>query len=384
VTDLSPAAATAPALVEKKGSCGVALSWALFGLLLHVTVIGFDGQLSGQVSFFSPDAGEWFAHFGGKYTMLPLATAALGHRPFVRDAVGHDGQWFWLLAHDPLLLHRSEQIRRLVDRPTYRAQRVGYPLLCSVWLLGGETCLLWGMVVVNLLAVLAGGFFACRLLMELGARHWISIGFALCPGMLFGTLLDLADGVALMWLLAMLLALLRGRWRWAIAAAVAAALTKESMLVSIVAVAWLATLPASTSGASWPRKWRLRLALAPLAVAVGWNLYVRWRLGWSQPANEEITWPLVGYVRAAKDYWIAESRWFQALAGLALIPMAAHIVILWWRRGRSDLLLTAALPVAVMIPLFTDDVIRVALNSTRAASPAILLWLLALSPRRKG
>ena len=60
------------------------------------------------------------------------------------DGTGHDGQYFFLQANDPWLLNPTEGLEFL-DFPTYRAQRMLYPVVAGLGGLLGppRSCGVW-------------------------------------------------------------------------------------------------------------------------------------------------------------------------------------------------------------------------------------------------
>src|SRR5690606_24693443 len=97
----------------------------------------------------------YFLQLGELAPGLPKARAVLGEDVPTPLADGHDGEMFWQLARDPLLLD-DEDLADHLARPVYRAQRIGFPALAAPWRLFGEEGLLWGMVLTNVAAVAAG------------------------------------------------------------------------------------------------------------------------------------------------------------------------------------------------------------------------------------
>ncbi|MGH8937662.1 MAG: hypothetical protein ACRDXD_15620, partial [Acidimicrobiia bacterium] len=184
-------------------------------------------------------------------------------------ALGHDGKYFFVQAHDPFLLE-GKLVAKYLDPPAYRAQRMLYPLLAAPALLGGEWALAWALIVVNLAAIGLGTWATSRLALRMGASPWWGLAFALNPGVLFEVFID--GSGALAWALGLvgLASLQEGRPRSARLALAAAALARETMLIVAVGAAlW-----------EWHRRrpgwWRL--VTAPMASVAVWGLYVRWRL----------------------------------------------------------------------------------------------------------
>jgi hypothetical protein len=197
---------------------------------------------------------------------------------------GFDGQFFYLQALDPLLLHHSTIAAFRAVHYAYRLQRVGYPALAFVLAGGQRSAIPFGLLAVNVIVLLAlsAGFalYARR-------RGWSTIWavpLALTPGLLLATLRDLSDPLATATMLAGVL-LWRGGRRWPAAAALTVAvLTREVMMVIVAAMAAEAALRAWRSRPR-PGEWR-RIALAiwpivvvPTACFLAWQLYIASRYG---------------------------------------------------------------------------------------------------------
>jgi hypothetical protein len=335
-----------------------AVRWALVGLAVHVLVTGllllhFEGRP------------EYFVHLGSERTPVELARRELGPDVLVPHRDGHDGRFFWVLARDPLLLRPAEVAANL-DRPGYRSQRIAYPLLAAPWRLGGERALLWGLLLTNLAAVSLGGYAAARLAIRLGAAPRAGLAFALNPGILIAVLLDAADGLAAAALVATVLLTLERRRGWALAAAVVAVLAKEPTWLGVAGLAALAP--------GLERRERVLLAAVPVAAAAAWAVYARGRLGWAGDRPHELGLPLVGYVRAL-PVWNRAGDWSHAVAGaFAVLPLAALVVVRWWRRRTAAL--AAALPFALLVPLLSGAVLYSEINVLRAFAPALTLLVL--------
>ena len=303
---------------------------------------------------------DYFLQLGERSHNLELARDVLGDDVAVPLEDGHDGENSWVLARDPLL--RDAEVAERFDRPTYRAQRIGYPALAAPWRLGGEQALLWGLVVTNLVAVVAGTWAAGRLG---GGRPLAAYAFAFNPLVILALLFDFVDALALAGVVAALLAVARGRLGWAAAASVLAALAKEPSLLALGAAAALAR------GLSV----RARLALVvPGAVAAGaWRLYVISRPGFgADPEVQELeAVPFQGFVDAWDRSWGPGDHWFDAAVAVALVGVAIVAVVLAVRR--RDLAATAALGPCLLLPFLSAQVVALPTNSLRAVGAAITL-----------
>lgn len=334
--------------------------WALAGLGIHVVLVtALLTRADGNPQF--------FVHFGQEGSVTPVARRVLGDNLLVPHVDGHDGQAFWLLARDPLLVHGKELLAPYLDRPAYRAQRIGYPLLAAPWRLGGETALLWGLLTTNLAVVLGGGLVAASLVSHLGAASRASMAFALSPGVLLATLFSLSDALALALLLATALALSRRRIGVAVVCGVLGALTKESALLGLAGFALLAPRLSSRS--------RALLFAAPAAASGAWALYVRWRLGWQVAAPlHELAPPFWGYVDAWRRGWSLVGNWSDAVIAFALVPFAILGLHRWY--SRRTLLLAGGVPFLLLIPFLSAGILDLADNSLRALTPSLTLMVL--------
>jgi hypothetical protein len=346
----------------------LALRWAGVALAAHLAISGVmlavnDGQA------------EWFLHLGDEGPALPLVRDVLGEDVVIpHHDDGHDGPYFWLLARDPLLSDADTALRYL-DRPAYRSQRIAYPVLSSPWGVAGEEALVWGMLVTNLLAVAVGAYGATLLAVALGAPARAGLAYGGSPATIAGVLLDGSDALALAAVVWALYFLVRRRIGAAVAVGALAVLAKEPMLLALGGVALLAP--------GVPRRWRVALVAAPAAAAAAWALYARSRLGWPPSQVEEFTVPFGGYLDAYRRGWRPIGNWSDAVLALALVPLAVGTCVLWWRR--RTLLLSAAVPFAVLVPFFTAQVLNLPDNSLRAIGPLMtLVWLSAYVPRAVG
>jgi hypothetical protein len=338
--------------------------WAAYGLAVHVVLVAlFLAKYDGNA--------QWFVHFGREGSVMPVARQVFGDDLLVPHQDGHDGQAYWLLARDPLLLDGRGVVAPHLDRPGYRAQRILYPALAAPWRVAGEDALVWGLLVTTLAAVLLGGVAAALLALDLRAPPRASLAFALCPGVFVATIMDGSDAVALAAFLAALLAVIRRRPGWAVAAGAAAVLAKEPMLAGLVGVAFV--------GRTLALRWRVALVAVPAVTALAWAVYARWRLGWPPSGVQEFAFPLYGYVDAYRRGWKPVGNWADAFVAVLLVPLLVVVARRWMRRG--GVLLSAAVPFVAMIPFFSAQVLDLAVNTMRAAGPAItLLWLDAYVP----
>lgn len=341
--------------------------WALAGLSVHlVLTTAFLARAGGNPQF--------FVHFGSEASVVPFARQVLGTDLLTPHSDGHDGQAFWLLARDPLLLQGKDVLAPNLDRPAYRAQRIVYPLLAAPWRLAGETGLLWGLLVTNLVVVLLGGFVAGCLALRIGAPLRASLAFALSPGVLLAPLFSLSDALALALLLGTTLALVRQQHALAVLCGMVGVLTKESTLIALAGFALLAP--------RIPLRSRVLLVAVPATAAAAWALYARWRLGWPASQIEEFALPFWGYVDAWRRGWSPVGNWSDAALAFALLPLAVFGLLRW--RARRSLVLAGAVPFLALVPFFSAQVLDLAGNSLRVMTPTLTLMILDFYAERGG
>jgi hypothetical protein len=353
-----------------------ALRVAFGGLVVYLAVVTLLALTHGGNA-------EWFMKFGSASPVTSYGRQVLGDDLVVPYDEAQDGTAFWLVARDPFVTDPAT-LTAYTDRPAYRAERVAYPLLAAPFRLGGEQALVWGLVIVNLAIVFVGGYVTARLAEVVGAPVRAGYAFALNPLVLAAVVLDLADALTVALLVALVLAVRRGRWGVAVALAVAAVLTKESSLLAVAAVAAGSVVGvvvgAPDAGATWRR--RIELVAVPALVLGAWAAYVRWRVGTHASQIEEVTaMPFGGYAQAWRLAWSPEHLWGNAFVAGLLVVIAVVVVVRWWKRRTLEL--WAALPYAVLVPFLSGQVVHWSINSIRAIGPALTLLALDVAATRR-
>ncbi len=316
---------------------------------------------------------EWFVKFGTDSVITNYGREILGPDLVVPFHESLDGTSFWVQARDPLLVDPGP-METYTDRPQYRADRMLYPTLAAPFRLAGEQGLVWGLVIVNLGVVFAGGYLTARLAQRIGGPTAAGYAFAANPLVLASVVLDVADALAVAALVALVLAVRRERWGWAVLAGVAAVLTKEAGILVIAAVAL------GASSASLRR--RLTLVGVPALVLAAWAAYVRIRVDSRTAGIEEVTVvPFGGFSQAWRLAWAPQGDWGAAFVAGLLVVVAAVIVVRWWQRRTLEL--WAALPFALLVPFLSGQVVHVGTNSVRAIGPSLTFLVLDVLAERE-
>lgn len=307
-----------------------------------------------------------FTSFGEDSAQITqYAEERLGRGVWTRDGLGHDGKYFFVLANDPLLTAPDENAL-IIDRPRYRAQRMLYPAVASVFGALPPQAIVWTLVVVNVLAMGLGSWIVAALATDMGLSAWWGLSFALNIGFISEQNIDGAGVLAAAAVFGAILLTRRGVMSSAIALFALGALTREAMLLAAGGTAfWL-----------WRRERKsdaISVALIPAAVVGLWWFYVRMRLGIGRDVAEvqEIGLPFVGLARAAET-WLSDP--VDLLAGLAIVLL----LLLFVRRvlNSEEVVGWAFIGFVPLAFVFTRQVWANYFDITRAIAPAITAFVL--------
>lgn len=320
--------------------------------------------------------GDWSGLFyTGGGVALPRAIEAEAPRR-APDSVGFDGQYYHVVAHDPLLLGEPAAY---VDNPRLRWRRILVPALARGLAFGSDDAVDAAYVGVVLAFALAGVFWSARFAAVCGYSAWLGLGFLLLPAT-FISLERMTVDVALAALCAGFAVQAKQGARVALFAVLALApLARETGIA--LAGAWaLAKRSATAAGMAV-------LALIPLA---GWALYVH-----SRTPSDATAWfgavPFGGLLartlnplpEAAPSLGLELAAGLEYLAILGVWAAIILTVLELWREPREPLALASGITLAVFAFLAKEDIWLYAYGFARTLSPALLLLaLLGLRERR--
>ena len=300
---------------------------------------------------------------------VEYAERLFGREIPLRSSVGHDGRFFVIQAMDPLFLNPDDHAR-LLDRPTYRSQRMLYPTLAGLARpFFGPDGVAWAMAGLNVLAFGVGAGATAVVARTHGASALWGLAFPLNPGALFELHID--GGGALAFAAVMVgVALLNRRDTWPVVLALSAAvLAREVMLLCVFGVV--------IARGVGPAKRRLVIGLVPGAVALLWRVYVEIRLGDlpSGGAVQEIGLPFKGFV-GALEQWM-EAPDLSLVLGLFYL-LASLIVVLRALRLRT-VLETSAVGFALLALFLVELVWLKYFDISRALMPIPTFLALSLA-----
>jgi hypothetical protein len=292
----------------------------------------------------------WFVHLGSDF----LSSAHSSHviRPSIgaQSTVGYDGQYYFALAADPAHAHDYMQGSAGVIY-----SRVFYPAVSRAFSLGSVRALPYAMLIINLLAVLAGTAAVALWLVKRGFSAWPALLYGLFPGLIFTTFRDLTEPLAFgLAALSMLAFDVTRTRRLALSAVLLAlaVLTRETIVPFALAGAAALALEDRRSiqaGPWWPR-WRRAAAFAaatcgPLLL---WRLVVKlWINQPTQEVGHERGWILP--LHGIWSWWPFDTEhWLIVLTVTVptLVAAAGALVLL---RERRSLVLAGLLLVNVLL-----------------------------------
>ena len=322
-----------------------------------------------------------YVRFGRDFTFETHPPAGA----YIDTRTGYDGQFFWALALDPLLMHQSTIAA--FSPQNFRLARIGYPALAYILAAGQEDAIPWTLLAINVVTVIALTVAFAAYARRRGWSGWWALAVGLLPGLQFVTMGDLCGGLATALMLGGLMAWERRR-RWLAAFLLAGAgLTREPMLLAVVAIT-------VQEGARW---WSVRhdpgalrrtarvwpVLAIPAAAFLAWQVYLETRLtGGAVPPGSAFDLPLIGLLRqipeALRHGLTPTAIWNLALLGAIFAGIAAAFAAV--RRRLSAPVVAAALFSAVVLVLpFGSD-----WGYSRESAPifaALLLGALELRQR---
>lgn len=197
---------------------GTLIFWFVVGAALGIAVM------------VAHSAGRWSSllHVGSSNPLLHSIESELG-AVSTDDALGHDGQFYYLIARDPFGTRDTPRaIAQLDDNgPPYRYRRILFPLLAGGFGELGARATLGGMIIWLVVAMGLATIAIADLCFQLNLEGQSVVVATANAGVQMSLLLLTADALALALALAGVSLVLRSRTGWAVVAFALAVLTKE-------------------------------------------------------------------------------------------------------------------------------------------------------------
>jgi len=355
-------------LLRARQTCLLLLPTVVVGAIVAITVheqFHLFGDANGLVHF-----GTYFAPF-----THPPKNAITGGK------YGDDGQWYWVLAHDPLLLWKTTLEHLQFQR--FRAQRIAYPALSYVVAQVLSIPTATAMLLVNMGLLIGSTFAFSFYCLRRGWSPLWGLAVGLLPGLVLATLYDLTDVLASLALMAGLIGWSRGSRRWAPLMLCVAVLAREVIVLVVAGIALEALFHAWTErhepGSlrkialdAWPG------VVLPAAAFIGWHFYVE-AVAVGHVGTAASTFPFDSFIRGwnrALHLRGTKQVWDIAFEVTMCTASAVALVAAW--RDHSAISLTAAL---MVVGLGIADY-GVILGDSRDSVPLFLLLLVVGLERR--
>jgi hypothetical protein len=304
-------------LEHTRGNGSVASAVAVTALLYGLLIFARLGFHNFDVSFFIV-AGHAYSNPSSVPEGLRIDTAE-----------GYDGQFYYRLALDPLNKQRVEY-GITIDRPSYRQQRILYPLLARIVALCRTSWIPWSMIVVNYLAVCGLAVSAARFAEFFGLPAIYGLAIPFYPGVLLGLDRDLPDPLAISLMVTSLYLLHSRRVTLAACMLSLAVLTRETVILLAGALFVHSVWRSLRRQSAWTESMPLAI---PLAAFAAWQLWILTKWGTFGPAAKGSTvlagLPLVsvGRLFVQSVYSALSLHPFQLLELLFLGAMILLVVI---------------------------------------------------------
>lgn len=300
---------------------------------------------------------------------------AAGVRDLVQGRSTYDAQFAYYMARFP-----GQNPPHAYDDAVIRWSRMLQPLLVRIVTAGNVDLMPWAFLAINVLSVAIGTAFLGHLLAQQGRSRWIALAYGFYAGIQVAVFRDVADPLAILWLIVAVWGLRRGSPLQTAAALGFALLTRETLLMFVP----LLLVPLALRRRWAELAWSGAIALIPFGI---WQVALRlwlgkWGLLESEQVNHFARLPFSGAVHA----YLAPQ--FGLVIAFAVIPT----ILIWiiaasdiWERGvltsLMEPLAVATLLYSVALSFQNLDHWRDIWASGRLLAPVIPLVLL-LTPRR--
>jgi len=282
----------------------------------------------------------------------------------------YDGQFFYRLAVDPLAV-REVGIR--FDHPSYRQQRILYPLIAYVLSAGRDTWVPFVLVAINGAGLVLLGGLGARFAIELDAPAWWGCLLPLWAGFTYTLARDLSEITQACFLVGTLLAMQRRRPRPAAVLMALAVLARETAVILAVAILiWSIARRVSGTRKRVDPAWLVGAAGLASYLGLQAVLWVRWGTPPLLDGSANVAMPVTALVAywglVAEHLGQVELAVFGLLVGLGLLAPSVPGYIRLALIGYICLLLTLSAAV------WDGDVawLRAATEAAMLASVSIL------------
>jgi len=322
-----------------------------------------------------------FVHIGSHFLSAAHTSDVIRPSIGAQNTFGYDGQYYFALAADPSHAHdyMGGNAGVVYSRPIYSA-------VARAASFGSVTALPYAMLVINLIAILAGTTAVALWFGKRGLSPWPALLYGLCPGLIVGVFRDLTEPLAFGLAALAVLAFDRSRTRRLVLSAILfalAVLTRETIVPFALAGAAALGLydRRRLQTGAWWHGWQRALAFtaATCGPLLLWRLILMvWINQPTQEVGHERGWILP--LHGIWSWWPFDSVHWLIVLAVTLPALAAGAGALALIRRRrcfvpAGLLLVNVLLYVVWLPraVYIDDA-----AASRAAIGVMLAALYCL------
>lgn len=286
----------------------------------------------------------WFVHLGSQFLSASHTSHVIRPSLGAQNAYGYDGQYYFAYAADPTHAHDY-----MGGQAGIVYSRVLYPAVARVTSAGSLAALPYALLIVNLVAVLAGTAAVALWLLKRGFSPWPAALYGLYPGLVVTVFRDLTEPLAFGLAALAVLAFDRVRTRrlvWSATLFALAILTRETIVPFALAGAvslWLADRAS-------PRRWQRAagFAAATCGPLVVWRIIISIWLGQStQEVGHERGWVLP--LHGIWSWWPFDSDHWLVVLTVTLPALAAGAGAVALLRRRASVVPAALLLANVLL-----------------------------------
>jgi hypothetical protein len=242
-----------PRVLQRERASRITSPWAVAAIVAaFYALLTTPGLIGNPYQFVN--IGRQYIHKGTSSAAIDEHARAINHR------IGYDGQFYYFLAADPV--HGKDYM----DAPGIIYSRIGYPITARALSGGNPVLVPYMMVLVNILAAVAGTLAVAFFLRRNGLPPALALVYGLYPGLVMSVIRDLTEPLAFALAAGALLVFdARSKWRLLGSGALfgLAMLTRETVAIfpAVLALALLI-------GVGNVSEWRIRFRWSNIARSI--------------------------------------------------------------------------------------------------------------------
>jgi hypothetical protein len=303
-----------------------------------------------------------------------------GNAFIFKDSFGYDGFFYYYIAHDPFI---QKDLFYYLDMPSFRYQRILYPLLVYITSLGNNSLMPYMMVMINLVFILGGMWLIIEILTLYGLSPWYSICFGLYPGLLLSVFRSLYNPVSIFFLLMGFYFYIKDKIKLSSLAFMFSLLAKESNLIFVFIIILFELF--------YRRFKKVIFLIYSIIPFILWQLYLYFKFNRVKipffTAGDYVSVPFTGIIEKINITFssmaIVKLDWYFIFEWTFILLIIASVIIALVKIVKSFNLFNFLFLISVLIMLLFDFNIWANFWSyTRNADKVMLMMLLTYSQKQ--